>query len=282
MVAAFHSILLVTRSGDREAARLGDEMAGFLSDRGLSPVVAEHHPDMPGLAVEEGGAAPDLVLVLGGDGTFISVARRVHALGSLILGLNMGRVGFLAELSPEDWREALEAALEGRHGVRPASVLEYAIERDGTAIRRSVAVNDVVVSRGRLARLVNLDLAVDGEHVSTLRADGLIVSTPGGSTGYSVSAGGPLIHPDLNGFVLTPVCPFLSGFKPLVIPDTRRIAVTVREPRGEVYLSEDGQQVVDLVCGDTVRMGRSDRDLRVLDLGLSTPFDRLRNRGFIA
>lgn len=282
MAFAFGSILLVTRAGDPEAARLGGEMAEFLSGRGPAPVVAEHHPDMSGPALSgEGGFRPDLVLVLGGDGTFISVARRVHALDSTILGINMGRVGFLAELSSGDWRTALKRVLEGNCRVRKACVLEYSIEHGGTETAPSVAINDVVVSRGRLARLVTLDLRINGEEVSALRADGLIVSTPGGSTGYSVSAGGPVVHPDLSGLVLTPVCPFLSGLKPLVVPDASRIAVIVREPRGEVYLSEDGQKVLDLASGDTVRIGRSGRDLKVLDLGMASPFSRLRNRGFV-
>ncbi len=281
MASAFHTVVLVTRAGDPEAARLGGRMAEFFTSHGLSPVLTEHHPEMPGLGGREGGA-PDLVLVLGGDGTFISVARRAHALGAPILGLNMGRVGYLAELSAKDWEKALAPVIEGRYRVREAIVLEYVILRGDRDIHRSIAVNDVVVSRGRLARLITLDLKVDGEHLAALRADGLIVSTPGGSTGYSVSAGGPLIHSDLAALVLTPVCPFLSGLKPLVVPDACRIEVEVREPRGEVYLSEDGQKVLDLACGDTVRIGRSDHDLRVLDLGLASPFDRLRNRGFIA
>ena len=285
MASAFASILLVTRADDPAASRLGGEMAEFFQGRGVATAVAEHRPDMPGLgpdSVGGGEAPPDLVLVLGGDGTYISVARRAHALGTPILGLNMGRVGFLAELSARDWRGALDRVLDGGYQLRGATVIEYAVERGGEEILRSSAVNDVVVSRGRLARLITLELDVDGDRLTTLRSDGFIVSTPGGSTGYSGSAGGPLIHPDLNGLVLTPVCPFLSGLKPLVVPDSCRIDVKVLEPRGEVYLSEDGQVAHDLVHGDIVRLARSGSDLQVVDLGLASPFDRLRNRGFIA
>jgi NAD+ kinase len=139
----------------------------------------------------------------------------------------------------------------------------------------------VVVSRGRLARLINLDLRVNGEHLTRLRSDGLIVCTPTGSTAYSVSAGGPLMHPGVAGLLLTPVCPFLSGLRPLVVPDDSRIGVSLEEPLGEVFLTEDGQEVLELRGGDAVRLARAETDLVLADPGLASPFDRLKSRGFI-
>lgn len=275
------SLLIVTKAGDSAALALGVEMADSLRDRLENVDLCEHSPNAPicsGLA-EFGNYG--LVLVLGGDGTLISVARRMHGHPSPLLGLNLGRVGFLAEMSRDRWPEAMNRALAGNFRVHRRLCLEYSIRRKDGSELKGLAVNDIVVSRGVLARLIRLNLSFDGEFVVTLRADGLVVSTPTGATAYGFSAGGPLIHPDLEVLSLTPVCPFLNSIKPMILPAHGELSILVEEA-GDVNLSEDGQKAVPLAAGEEVLVRRSAHDLILADLGETGYFSRLRSKGFVS
>ncbi|MCM0755200.1 NAD(+)/NADH kinase [Desulfovibrio aminophilus] len=276
------SILIVTKAGDAAARELGLEIAASLRERNARVGVSEHSPD----ALVRSGLAEfgeyGLVLVLGGDGTLISVARRMHGHPAPLLALNLGRVGFLAETSRERWPEVLGRLLAGDFLVRRRLCLEYAVLRGGATVEQGLAVNDIVVSRGVLARLIRLGLALDGEHVASLRADGVVVSTPTGSTAYGLSAGGPLVHPDLDVLAVTPVCPFLNSIKPMILPSGGELMIHVEEAGGDVNLSEDGQKAVPLAAGDRVVVRRSPHDLILADLGRSGYFLRLRKKGFLA
>ncbi len=281
MASPLHSFLILTRKGDAAAAELGRESAAWLTGRGARAEVCEH--DSGGTpaqrrAEEQGGF--DAVLVLGGDGTFIGVARRTLGLGVPILGLNLGRVGFLAE-AVEGWRERLAALVDGAYTVSRRICLAYAVLRQGERILEGRAVNDLVVSRGDLARLIRLSVERGPERVGAMRADGLIVSTPTGSTAYGFSAGGPLVHPEMEAFCLTPVCPFLNNFRPLVLPAGEDIRVRVDEPRGEVRLSVDGQRCVPLAPGDLVVIRRADHDLLVAETEGPNYFAKLAAKGFL-
>jgi NAD+ kinase len=280
MAHQLRKILVVTRPDDAQAAALGVEMVAFLAASGVDAAACEHRPDACGPEVTDADC-PDLVVVLGGDGTFIGVARRMLHLGAPFVGVNLGRVGFLAQLHRERWRPWFEGVLAGDMPVARRLALRYDVIRRGRAVRSGVAVNDIVVGRGVLARLVRLGLSYGGMDIATCRADGLIIATPTGSSAYGASAGGPLVHADLFAYCVTAVCPFLSGFKPLVLPAEGECVVRVEDSSTGIALTEDGQVSFALEPGDEVRVGRSPADLLVADMGPGAYFDKLRSHGFL-
>ncbi|EPR34953.1 inorganic polyphosphate/ATP-NAD kinase [Alkalidesulfovibrio alkalitolerans DSM 16529] len=279
MSPATRRIVLVVR--DRPQAHdLAEEIASWCAGRG---VVADRHVhDRSGFIFPPGALdGAELVLVLGGDGTFLSVARAALGSGVPLLGLNMGRVGFLTEMRPEFWPMALDTALNGAARVEERLAFVYHIERDGKTLHSGRAVNDLVVGRGRMARLVRLSLTYGGEHVSTLRADGLILSTPTGSTAYSVSAGGPLVHPGVDAFCVTPICPFRNYFKALVLPAEKPLSVVNEDHSCEVFLTEDGQDSLQLAPGDRLEVRRAPRGMTLLRLDRQGYFQTLVDKGFL-
>lgn len=275
------SFLLMLRHGDDKAAALGRDIADWLTARGAAATLCEHRIGAGLDACQPQEGRPwDMILVLGGDGTFIGVARICLHLGIPLLGLNLGRVGFLAE-GAVNWRQRLEDLLAGRYSLSRRICLSYDVQRRGQSVASGVAVNDAVVSRGDMARLIRLAVLRAGERVGEMRADGLIVSTPTGSTAYGFSAGGPLVYPELQAFCLTPVCPFLNTFGPMVLPADAPLAIQVQEPRGEVRMTVDGQRAFGLQSGDEVRLTRSPDDLIMAQTaGCSSYFAKLANKGF--
>jgi NAD+ kinase len=275
------SFLLMLRNGDAQARSLGQDICSWLEARGVRGTLCEHRVGGGLEACQPPDGRPfDMVLVLGGDGTFIGVARVCLRLGLPVLGLNLGRVGFLAE-GAGTWPQRLEALLAGRYNLSRRICLNYDVLRKGQSACSGVAVNDVVVSRGDMARLIRLCVSRQGERVGSMRADGLIVSTPTGSTAYGYSAGGPLVYPELAAFCLTPVCPFLNTFGPMVLPADEPVSVIVEEPRSEVRMTIDGQRAFPLESGDEVRLTRSPQDLIMAQTaGCSSYFAKLANKGF--
>ncbi len=206
----------------------------------------------------------DLILVLGGDGTMLSVVRTLLDNQVPFLGVNLGKVGFLAEVSPLTWKEQLNMVLESGGRISHRVVLEYSIFRRGRKRDTGVAVNELVVSRGELARIISLDLESYQGALESIRADGLIVSTPTGSTAYCISAGGPLVHPEMQAMILTPVCVFLHDFKPLVMPASESFLLRIGDSTQEAYLTVDGQSGFVLNPGDELRVKRYNIDLQLL------------------
>lgn len=153
--------------------------------------------------------------------------------------------------------------------------------RDGALIHRGFAVNDIVISRGKLARLVSLGFSYDGRDFVSMRCDGVIVSSPTGSTAYGVSAGGPLLVPGVDAFSVVPICPFLSGFKPMVLPAERKLGIQVQGDRGDVFITEDGQGTVDIQVGDVIAVERSEKDLLLAQTPSYSYFDKLKAKGFL-
>jgi NAD+ kinase len=223
----------------------------------------------------------DILLVFGGDGTFVSIARQCLEFGIPIAGINFGRVGFLAELTGATWEEALAAACERGFSVEARMTLRYALFRENVRVRQGEVVNDVVVTRGRAARLVNLHLGVNGTPFVSLRADGVIFSTPTGSTAYSGSAGGSLLSPALNAYVVAAVCPYLSSFPPLVLSADTVFSLTVDEATEDLYLTLDGQEVFPLLEGDRLDIAGVPERLLVADFGRKNYFRRLLQAGFV-
>lgn len=281
------SFLLMLRNGDAQAQSLGQDIAAWLAARGVHATLCEHRVGGGLDTCQPPTGRPwSMVLVLGGDGTFIGVARVCLRLGIPLLGLNLGRVGFLAE-GAADWTARLEALLSGRYSLSRRICLSYDVLRRGVSVCSGVAVNDVVVSRGDMARLIRLSVSrlepatAEVERVGEMRADGLIVSTPTGSTAYGYSAGGPLVYPELEAFCLTPVCPFMNTFAPMVLPASAPLVVRVDEPRGEVRMTVDGQRAFPLEQGDEVLLSRCADDLVMAQTACcSSYFAKLTNKGF--
>lgn len=251
------------------AAAVAHELAEWLARRGhpvlLDPVT---RADIARTDLGELTAAArcDLIVVLGGDGTLLSVARR-HAGGPPILGVNLGRLGFLTEVARDDLYPALVDILAGRFEVEERSLFEVLLARADGRKRRYLALNDAVITKTALARIIELHVSVDGRPVSRYRADGLVISTPTGSTAYNLSAGGPILHPQLPVAVLTPICPHTLTLRPLVVPDTSVVEVTLETPRESVYLTVDGQEGDEMGEGDRVRIRRHADPVRLVRTG---------------
>lgn len=211
-----------------------------------------------------GTRSPGVALVLGGDGTLLSAARAVSAAGTLILGVNLGTLGFLTELSLSGLYPALEAIDQGRYVVDSRSMLNCSLVRHGDVVVTYQAMNDVVVSKSAISRLNHFELFVDLEFVSSYKADGLIVATPTGSTAYSLGAGGPILKPDVAAFVITPVSPHGLTHRPVVVRDTVEIEIRVKTGQEEAYLSMDGQVGMPVRDGDVVRCGKAKHPARLL------------------
>lgn len=223
----------------------------------------------------------DIVIVLGGDGTFVGVARKLAANPRPILGVNLGRVGFLAEVAPDSWKGAFSRMINSGVRLESGMALYYSLLRGGRAVREGLAVNDLVVSRGGPARLVSLALTVDSIRLARLRADGLIVATPTGSTGYTSSARGPLLHPGINAYAVTPICPFMSNFSPMVVAGETRISIAVDAAGPGIYLTVDGQESLELQQGDALRTtGRKD-GICFARIDDESYFAKLRSAGFV-
>jgi len=197
-----------------------------------------------------------LLVTLGGDGSILRAARAAAPYGALILGINLGRVGFLTEAEPETWRDVLALALAGEYWVEERLMLRVVAGRGGETLGRAEALNDVVAGRGARARVVHLRTEVDGGYLATYVADGLIVATPTGSTAYALAAGGPVLPPQLRNILLVPVAPHLSMARPIVLSEgvTVRIVVTGGRP---AVLTVDGEVQVELESGDEVTVGAS-------------------------
>ena len=210
------------------------------------------------------GFAPGLALVLGGDGTLLSAARAVSRCGTLILGVNLGTLGFLTEVPLTGLYPSLESIERGEYVIDSRSMLTCLLVRDGATLATHSALNDLVVSKSAISRLNHFELYVDGEFVSSYKADGLILATPTGSTAYSLGAGGPILKPDVQAFVVTPVSPHGLTHRPVVVRDTVQIEILVKTGQEPAYLSLDGQVGMPLQDGDLVRCVKAEHPAKLL------------------
>lgn len=269
---------LIVKAGNRDARELAVRVNAWLEEKGIRVWRAEHSNEE---SCCEAMPSVDLALTLGGDGTFVSVAR--HTLGRDIplAGINFGRVGFLAEFSPDSWEEKLEPLIRQGTRVAPRMSLLFSLHRSGEAIRSGEAVNDVVLTRGTLARLVNLELSVNHRPFLALRSDGLILSTPTGASGYACSAGGPLVCPSLNAYVVAAICPYLSNFPPMILNADTPFSVTVGEAGTDMHLTLDGQEAFPLQVGDIIEVRGLPGRFLTVEASPHDYFDRLLRSGFV-
>jgi len=220
----------------------------------------------------------DLIVVLGGDGTMIGAARMVGDAETPVLGVNFGTLGYLADFTVEDMIPALEAVLAGDYTLDRRLMLAATVLRGGKQLMHDRVLNDVVISKSALARIIEIEATVDGKFVNRFRADGLIISTPTGSTAYNLSAGGPVIYPSMHAVVVTPICPHTLSNRPLVLPDDAEFELVLKTPREEVALTLDGQVGMPLEYEDRVRVRKSRTGFNLIQSPTLNYFDVLRNK----
>jgi NAD+ kinase len=251
---------LVVKRQRVEADTLAATLAAQLQGRGVTVLVEREQAALPGVQVVDKASmirTADLIVVLGGDGTLLSVARLAGPRELRVLGVNLGGLGFLTEVSIHDALPALERVFAGAYQLDRRTTLAVRVRRDDAVVASSQVLNDAVINKSALARIIDLDTSVDGEYLCVYKADGLIVATPTGSTAYSLSAGGPLVGPGVAVILLAPICPHTLTLRPLVVADTSVIRVQLRAPDQEVFLTLDGQEGIPLRDGDIVEVARS-------------------------
>ncbi len=271
---------IVAKPAGRDAVNTAHELSEWLRRRGLEAVLDEATLRARGLRGEpvfDPRDAYGLVVVLGGDGTLLSVARTVVP-GVPILGVNLGSLGFLTEVSRGELYPTLVEVLEGRYAIEERSLFDVELRRDGGAPSLFRVLNDAVINKSALSRIIELTLRVSGHLIARFRADGLIISTPTGSTAYNLSAGGPVLNPLLPVAVLTPICPHALSLRPIVVPDAGPIEVTLETQREEVYLTLDGQEGTSLGFRDTVRITRSEAKVQLVKVSERSFYDSLRGK----
>ncbi len=220
----------------------------------------------------------DLIVVLGGDGTLLQV---VHELGHHlppIFGVNLGSLGFLTSVTSADALKAVEALSAGKYSLSERTMLRVEVLRRGEVFVSETALNDAVVSRGELSRLIKIDVQIDGESLSEYNADGLIVSSPTGSTAYSLSAGGPVLTPDSGVFVIAPICPHVLTMRPMIVSDNSTIEIFSSRQQSEIFLTLDGQNAIHLETGDRIRVTKAPHRLPLVMLPGMTFFEVLRGK----
>jgi NAD+ kinase len=220
----------------------------------------------------------DLVIVIGGDGTFLSVVRSMGARQVPILGVNAGSLGFLTDTSLPDLYKALEKVISGEHTIESRMMLDVELQRNGHVVAKQTVLNDVVITKGAIARMIEVGVELNEQLVATIRADGVIVSTPTGSTAYSLAAGGPILYPGIGSMILTPICPHTLTYRPVVFSDSSTVDLTLRSTSGEVYATFDGQVSVPMLQEDTIQVHKSRSRLKLVSLPGHNYFQVLRHK----
>lgn len=220
----------------------------------------------------------DLVVVLGGDGTLLKAVRLYGALEAPILGVNLGGLGFLTEIALEELPLLIEKIFEGDYQTEPRMVLTARIVRGGEDLFPLSFLNDVVINKGVLARIIDLETSIDGQFLTSYRGDGLIVSTPTGSTAYNLAAGGPILHPSLKTIILTPICPFTLTNRPIIVQDNVVIDIRLGSKAKEVWLTFDGQVGYPLREGDLVRIEKAVKSILLIKNPFKNYFEILRTK----
>jgi NAD+ kinase len=261
---------LVVKRNRAEAENLARVVAARLRARGVEVLVEPAMADIEGARrVEKPAmvATADLVIALGGDGTLLSVARLVGPRELRVLGINLGGLGFLTEVSMAEALAAIDRVFAGECRLDHRTTLAVRVRRAGGLIAASQVLNDAVINKSALARIIDLRTSVDGEYLCVYKADGLIVATPTGSTAYSLSAGGPVVHPAVGVTVLSPICPHMLTQRPLVVSETALIEVELHAADQEVVLTLDGQEGIPLADGDVVEIAKSPHTVALVRTG---------------
>ena len=258
---------IICKIGRPEPAEILKEFIPWLRNKGYEIFLDSETAwilNMEGYSRAHIPSLVDVIVVLGGDGTMLGVARLVGNKGIPILGVNLGGLGFITEVNRDEIFDAVEKVLSGSCSVEERIMLTAFVIRHGEKIADFIVLNDVVVNKGALARIIDLETYINNSYVTTFKADGLIIATPTGSTAYSLSAGGPILYPTLNSIVLTPICPHTLTNRPIVLPDDFTIEIILRSESEDVFLTLDGQVGFSLKKDDIIEIRKSAFTTRLL------------------
>jgi NAD+ kinase len=279
---------LTAKRGLTAASGVIAELAGWLEARDVRAVFEEETarlagvpPDRPTVSRDDLPRECDLIVVLGGDGTLIGMAGRVAMAGVdvPILGVNYGSLGFLTEITLPELYDALEAALDGRAAIDTRAMLTARTVRQHAIFADHVVLNDIVITKGALSRIIEISVTVGEAPVTRFRADGLIIASPTGSTAYNLAAGGPIVHPAVDAMVLTPIAPHTLTNRPVVIPAASEVHVRpIMDARDEVFVTFDGQRGFELHENDLITVRRAPRPVRIIKSSRRSYFDLLREK----
>ncbi len=275
------NIGIISKPGKPEPPEILKELIPWLTGKGFNVFIDRETSDVMGIKGYSRSEMPelvDVVVVLGGDGTMLGAARLVAEKGLPILGVNLGGLGFITEVNRSDLFTAIETMLRGECSVEERIMIQADIMRNGEAITTYTVLNDLVITKGALARIIDLETQVDHSYVTTFKSDGLIMSTPTGSTAYNLSAGGPIVHPVLDCIVLTPICPHTLTNRPIVLSGGSLIEVGLKSESEDVFLTLDGQIGVSLKKGDVVKVKKSPHKTRLFIPGERDYFQVLREK----
>ncbi len=269
MNGAFRSIALIGKYRSPEIAESLLTLAGLLRSQGREVLLEEATAAAIGsngyvvADYEAIGATAELAIVLGGDGTMLNAARQLACFNVPLVGINQGRLGFMTDIALDAMEGSIEALLAGKFVREQRFLLDAEVRRDGNCEFATLALNDVVVNKGETGRMIELDVKVDGELIHVLRADGLILSTPTGSTAYALSANGPILHPSVAGIAIVPLCPHALSNRPITVSDSSCIDIGLLPPH-DARLHFDGQGRFDARAGDILRVARSRHSITLL------------------
>ncbi len=272
---------IVSKPGSDQAAKIVPELIDWLRQHDIASRIDEQtgiYASAAGIAREDVPEGSDLIVVLGGDGTLLSAARAIGRREIPLFPVNLGGLGFLTAITIEELYPELERALRGEHRIGKRRLLTTEVERNGRVVASYDALNDAVLTKAALARMIDLDTHVDDQFVCVYKADGLIISTPTGSTAYSLSAGGPIIFPSVPAICITPICPHMLTNRPVLVPETSVIRITSYGPDESVFLTIDGQIGGPLQEGDVVVCRSSHYSLMLIRPPRMMFFDVLRQK----
>jgi NAD+ kinase len=279
----FQTIGIISRPRRSNLAAVVPPLLDWLESRGIkvlydTETAGALHDSAKGLDRDQVAKNSQLLLVLGGDGTLLAAARVAAPLDIPILPINMGSLGFLTSFKLEEMYPALEETLAGRLPSSERVMLDVELEREGKVVERQTVLNEAVINKGALARMIDLELVIDGEFVCRYRVDGLIVATPTGSTAYSLSAGGPIVHPSVESWVITPICPHTLSDRPVVIRDSSHVEIDLSAGTESVFLTLDGQTGIPMQPADRVRMSRAAERLKLIQPQKKSYFEILHSK----
>jgi len=280
---AFKSIGIISRPRRSNLSEVAPTLLKWLDGRGIRVTYDQETAGSvtkpsDGRTRDQVAAASDLLLVLGGDGTLLAAARVAAPKGIPILPINMGSLGFLTSFMLEELYPALEDILGGNLTISERVMLHVELQRNGKSLDKQSVLNEVVINKGALARMIELELIIDNDFVCRYRADGLIVASPTGSTAYSLSAGGPIVHPAVESFIITPICPHTLSDRPVVVRDTSIVEMKLSAGTESVFLTLDGQKGIPLQATDRVRISRAHEMLKLIQTPNKSYFEILRNK----
>lgn len=273
MANNFNTIGIIGKHGDPHAGGVLRELLAYLDRCKLTTLLDERSldaaadlPERDSFASRETiGKECDLVIVVGGDGTLLNAARSMVDFNVPLLGINLGRLGFLADITPAALIDTLDQIFAGNYQEETRDLLQARVMRDGKQVNESAAFNDVVVHTCNVARMIEYDVHIDGKHVNTTRSDGMIVSTPTGSTAYALSGGGPILHPSLSALVLVPICPHTMSYRPIVVDASSTIEIVVsKDNQARAQCTCDGQIDLGLQNGDHIIIARKPNPIHLI------------------